>query len=112
VSEGEKIDSSAGDDNPFTRESRDAEQRSGPRSAPRPRGRGRNTGEARPADADRAESRPARNERAPDEDSASFDPGVLPPSIQRDEEPAPRPRGRRRARPAENGDDEALEAVS
>ena len=44
---------------------------------------------------------------------AGFDPGILPPSIARDEEPAKRPsgRGRRRPRPDEDGE-EALEAVS
>lgn len=76
--------------NPFIRESR----------GPRQRSRSRN----RPAN-DAAENGEA--------DPAAFDATVLPPSIARDED-APRParsRGRR-ARPADDGDEEALEAVS
>ena len=80
--------------NPFVRENRN----------PRPRSRGRN----RPAN-DAAESDAAASDEAQE---AGFDAAVLPPSIARDED-APRPRTRtRRSRPADDGDDEALEAVS
>jgi hypothetical protein len=89
--EAETIDA---EDNPFTRDTRSR----GPRS------RGRN----RPAnDADAAV---VANEAR--EDEPGFDPGILPPSIARDEDAPPRPsRGRRRPRPDEDGE-ETLEAVS
>ena len=79
--------------NPFVREAREPRA---PRERSSPRGRGR--------------GRPANDE--PDE--ATFDAAVLPPSIARDEEEAPRPaRTRtRRPRPADDDGDEALEAVS
>lgn len=89
--EGDADEASA-DDNPFVRDVRRAEGR------PVQRGRGR-----------------GRSANGTDEvaGETTFDPGLLPPSIARDEE-APRPtRGRgRRTRPADDGDDEALEAVS
>jgi hypothetical protein len=90
-SEGDEIDSADAEENPFTRDTR------GPRS----RGRGRPANDADAADPEQA-----------DED-AGFDPGILPPSIAREEDtPPPRStRGRRRPRPDEDGE-EALEAVS
>lgn len=86
------------EENPFVREARAPRERSGERSGQRGRGRGRPANDAR---------------EEPEE--ATFDAAVLPPSIARDEtEEAPRPaRTRsRRPRPADDGDDEALEAVS
>jgi hypothetical protein len=94
--EGDEVESIDADDNPFTRDTRGRN--------PRPRGRGR--------------SQPA-NDAGPTEAAAEaaseepgFDAGILPPSIAREEEAAPRraPRSRRRPRP-EDGE-EALEAVS
>jgi hypothetical protein len=92
--EGDELETADADDNPFTRDTRGGR-----------RTRGRN----RPAND--AGEREAEVER--DEDDAGFDPGILPPSIARDEEPAKRPSGRRprRPRPDEDGE-EALEAVS
>src|SRR5690606_11777389 len=100
------------DDNPFTRDARERQQ---PRDA-RPANRGRARPAADTPAAEAAEQAPAspkraRRPRVQSEESASFDPGLLPPSIPRDEEVAPRPRTRRRARPAETGEDEALEAA-
>jgi len=69
----------------------------------------------------RTRAKPAGEQVAEDGGSAGVDPAVLPPSIARsepeatEEQPAPprAPRGRpRRARPVDNGDAEALEAVS
>jgi len=87
--EGEEADEPGPNDNPFVREAR----------APRQRTRGR----ARPT-----------NGAADEAEQTSFDPDVLPPSIPRDETETKRPaKGRtRRSRPADDGDDEALEAVS
>jgi hypothetical protein len=89
------------EDNPFTRDTRGGRDR-GERQTrgERPgRGRGRN--------------QPANDSIDEPSEDAGFDPGLLPPSISREEE-APRPaRGRgRRARPADDADDEALEAAS
>lgn len=72
---------------------------------------------ARPAQAERASVQPNNREprkRTVSNDDASFDPGLLPPSIPRDEEAAPRAktRARRPARPPEDSDGESLEAVS
>jgi hypothetical protein len=94
--EGETIDA---DDNPFTRDARDR--------APRSRGRNR---PANDAGVDAAAD--AVSEAGAADEDAGFDPGILPPSIAREEE-APRrsTRGRRRPRPDEDGE-EALEAVS
>jgi hypothetical protein len=94
--EGETIDA---DDNPFTRDARDR--------APRSRGRNR---PANDAGVDAAAD--AVSEAGTADEDAGFDPGILPPSIAREEE-APRrsTRGRRRPRPDEDGE-EALEAVS
>ena len=91
--EGDEVETIDADDNPFTRDTRGR----GPRS------RGRN----RPAnDADLGAEAEAAG------DDAGFDPGILPPSIARDEEAPRRPaRGRRRPRPEEDGE-EPLEAVS
>jgi hypothetical protein len=84
------------EDNPFTREARPPRDRSTERPQ---RGRGR--------------SRPANDAADEVSEDAGFDPGLLPPSIAREEE-APRPaRTRaRRPRPADDADDEALEAAS
>jgi hypothetical protein len=93
--EGDVIDTAEPDDNPFTRDTR------GRRS----RGRSRPANDAGEREAESAGER--------DDDAGGFDPGILPPSIARDEE-APRRasgRGRRRPRPDEDGE-EALEAVS
>ncbi len=100
ASEGEQVDETVAEENPFIREARPPKARSSQRS----RGRGRPANDAH-EDAD------AEN------DGGTFDATVLPPSIAReprDEEGAPRPaRGRgRRARPADDEGDEALEAVS
>lgn len=126
ASEGEEIDGSGNGDNPFVRGNQErAKPRSGPRSEPRPR-RSREArptgdngaapeGQARePEQKDRAPDKKARAEKkAAGNEDASFDPGLLPPSIAREEDAKPRPtRSRRRARPAEDSDDEALEAVS
>ena len=93
--EGDRIDA---DDNPFTRDSRPSRDRA-------PRSRGRN----RPANDAEADSGAEAGAAA---DDAVFDPGILPPSIARDEDAPPRStRGRRRPRPDEDGE-EALEAVS
>ena len=90
-------------DNPFVRDEREPQDRSRQRSGQRPRGRSRAANDAAEADdGDGAKE-------------AGFDPGILPPSIARDEGSAPRPaaRGRgRRARPADDGDEETLEALS
>lgn len=99
ASEGEEI-AEAAEENPFIREARPPREPSRERSGQRPRGRGRPS-----------------NETPEVADEATFDAAVLPPSIAReprDEEKAPRPaRGRsRRARPADDDGDEALEAVS
>ena len=82
------------DDNPFTRDTRGRN----------PRSRGR----SRPAN----DAGPAEDEVKPAAEEPGFDPGILPPSIAREEE-APRrsTRGRRRPRTDEDGE-EALEAVS
>lgn len=89
--EGEEAREASPEDNPFVRESR----------GQRPRSRGR----ARPASGSSEKT-----------DESAFDPGVLPPSIPRDETEAetkrPARSRARRARPAEDGDDEALKAVS
>jgi hypothetical protein len=103
--EGDAVDADSAEDNPFTRPVRENER-------PARRSRARASEEARPAE-DAAPPAPKRapRSRAKAEESASFDPGLLPPSIPRDEEAAPRPRTRRRARPADTGEDEALEAA-
>ena len=94
--EGDAIGNGA-DENPFIREARE------PREA-RPRGRGR----ARPANDAGAEADAGSDNAEP-----SFDAGILPPSIARDEEAAPRPVRTRTRRPRrDDGDEEALEAVS
>ena len=88
--EGDEIEAIDSEDNPFTRDTR-------PRG-PRPRGRNRPANDA------------ADTEAVAEE--AGFDPGILPPSIARDEEAPRRASGRkRRPRPDEDGE-EALEAVS
>lgn len=93
--EGDEIQEATAEDNPFVRDTRRGEARSGQRG----RGRGR----AASANAGAKEEEAAES---------TFDPGVLPPSIAREED-APRPRTRtRRARPADDAGDEALEAVS
>lgn len=94
--EGDEIQEATAEDNPFVRDARRGEQRSSQRG----RGRGR----AAKANADAKEEEAAES---------AFDPGVLPPSIAREED-APRPaRSRsRRARPADDAGDETLEAVS
>jgi len=99
ASEGEEVAEAVGE-NPFIREARPPREPSRERSGQRSRGRGR----------------PA-NDVPEAADEATFDAAVLPPSIAReprDEEEAPRPaRSRaRRARPADDEGDEALEAVS
>jgi hypothetical protein len=107
-SEGDDVDEGS-DANPFTRDTRGDGERDRERSRERPNGRGR--GRGRPAN-------DAADERPDEPADSSFDPGLLPPSIARDEreeEPAPRPaRTRtRRTRPADDaGDGEALEAAS
>jgi len=95
ASEGDEPETIGADDNPFTRDTRGR----GPRS------RERN----RPANDADIESAPEADAAG---DNAGFDPGILPPSIAREEE-APRraARGRRRPRPDDDGE-EALEAVS
>jgi hypothetical protein len=93
--EGEEAESIDAADNPFTRDTRGRN--------PRPRGRGR-----KPAnDAGPGEAAETAGEEP------GFDAGILPPSIAREEEAAPRraTRGRRRPRSDEDGE-EALEAVS
>ena len=104
--EGDQGEEAAAEDNPFLRETRAPRERQaerGERSGQR--GRGRN--------------RPANDASEEAAGEATFDAAVLPPSIARepgDDEakPAPRPaRTRtRRARPADDDGDEALEAVS
>lgn len=92
--EGDEVESIDADDNPFTRDTRGRGSRSrGGRSKP--------ANDAGPAEA-----------AAKTTEEPGFDAGILPPSIAREEEPAPRraTRGRRRPRP-EDGE-EALEAVS
>lgn len=98
--EGEDV-AEAAEENPFIREARPPRDRSGQRA----RGRGRPANDAHGEGADA------------NTDGGTFDAAVLPPSIAReprDEEEAPRPaRSRaRRARPADDEGDEALEAVS
>ncbi|HYD23587.1 MAG TPA: DUF4167 domain-containing protein [Croceibacterium sp.] len=91
--EGERASEGDESDNPFTRDSR--EQR------PRSRGRGRSANDARPV-----------NGAAEGEPESGFDAAVLPPSIAREDEAAPRPRTRtRRPRPSEDDGEEALEAI-
>jgi hypothetical protein len=97
AAEGEEA---APEENPFVREAREPREprdRSNERSGQRGRGRGRPANDARD-----------------DETEATFDAAVLPPSIAREEEEAPRPaRTRtRRPRPADDEGDEAREAVS
>jgi len=91
------------DDNPFVRDARPPSERSGERSAPRSRGRGR------PAN--------GTGDKESAGEEGGFDAAVLPPSIAResgDESKAPRAvRSRsRRPRPVDDEGDEALEAVS
>jgi hypothetical protein len=91
-SEGEEAENIDSEDNPFTRDTRGR--------SPRSRGRNRPANDAGPV-----------VEAAPPSEEPGFDPGILPPSIARDED-APRRTGRkRRPRPDEDGE-EALEAVS
>src|SRR5690606_22454419 len=107
ASEGEAVDADDAQDNPFIRPAREKER-------PARRSRARASEEARPADAEEGATpapKRASRSRAKTEESASLDPGLLPPSIPRDEEAAPRPRTRRRARPTDAGEDEALEAT-
>jgi hypothetical protein len=91
--EGERIEP---DDNPFTRDTRGR--------TPRPRGRNRPANDAGPGET-AVEAAPQAGNEEP-----GFDPGILPPSIARDEE-APR-RTRSRRRPRDEDGEEALEAVS
>jgi len=92
-SEGDEA--AAGDDNPFTRDTRSR----------RPRG-----GRGKPAADKPAADKPGE---AAGEGESGFDPGVLPPSIAREEgTPAPRRARTRKPRPVDDGDAEALEAVS
>ena len=105
--ESDEADEATAEDNPFTRDARPPRverpvERPAERSGQRPRGRGRPANDAREG-----------------ADEGTFDAAVLPPSIARVEpgnEPdeAPRPaKGRaRRSRPVDDGDEEALEAVS
>jgi len=102
ASEGEEA-AEAAEENPFIREARRPKEPSRERSGQRPR-RGKPANDAPEAAGDES-------------DRATFDAAVLPPSIAREsrgEEEAPRPaRSRaRRARPADDEGDEALEAVS
>lgn len=94
--ESDEIDTIDAEDNPFTRDARDR--------APRSRGRSRPANDAGAGGGGEAE--------AAGEDGG-FDPGILPPSIARDDAAPPRAsgRGRRRPRPDEDGE-EALEAIS
>jgi hypothetical protein len=98
--EGEEADSG---DNPFTREARGSDDRSGQRSRGRRPANDQANGAAPIAETD-------------DESAGGIDPGLLPPSIARDdEEAAPRAargRPRRSRRPEDDGDEEALEAIS
>jgi hypothetical protein len=90
--EGDEAEADAGD-NPFVRDARGRKSRSRGRAAPA--------------------NDEARNGEARDDDDAGFDAGILPPSIAREDKP-PRParaRGRR-ARPADDGDQETLEEAS
>jgi hypothetical protein len=87
---------SAAEANPFVRDDRER----------RPRQRNRSGGANRPAANDEAAAEQAANGEAP----SGFDAGILPPSIPRDAEEAPRPRRARRPR-AEDKGDENLEAV-
>ena len=90
--EGDEAEADAGD-NPFVRDARGR--------------RSRSRGRAAPANDE------ARNGEARDDDGAGFDAGILPPSIAREDtqsRPA-RTRGRR-ARPADDGDQETLEEAS
>ncbi len=92
--EGEEADAG---DNPFVRDTR----------ARRPRTRSRN-----PANGE-AKSSASRDDEPGEDSEAAFDAAVLPPSIAREEEPPRTPRTRaRRPRPADNGDQEALEEAS
>lgn len=105
ASEGDGAIEAAPEDNPFVREARAPRE---PRERSGERGRGR----GRPAN-------DSRDDAGDGPEEATFDAAVLPPSIAReprDDEAAeaPRPartRGRR-ARPADDDGDEALEAVS
>ncbi|HEY6817075.1 MAG TPA: DUF4167 domain-containing protein [Croceibacterium sp.] len=98
-SEGEEPSVAEPADNPFTRDTR---------------GRGTRSRGRRPANdaSDASDAVGGEREAARSDNEAGFDPGLLPPSIAREDE-APRraPRGRRRARPDEDGE-EALEAVN
>jgi hypothetical protein len=100
--EGDAIANGA-DENPFIREAREPRE---------PRGRGR--GRARPANDAGVEAESGADTAAISDDSEpAFDAGILPPSIARDEEAAPRPARTRTRRPRrDDGDEEALEAVS
>jgi len=107
--EGERAEDAGEEANPFVREARG-------RKAPRPRVR---SPKVNGAAAQGGEGAAATDNSAPEstgaaDEPAGFDPGLLPPSISREaEEPAEaRPRGRRRrTRPADEGDNETLEAV-
>ena len=96
--EGDEVEEATAEDNPFTRDTRGGRD-PGERGERSGRGRGRN--------------RPANDSADDASEEAGFDPGLLPPSISREDD-APRPaRGRgRRARPADDADDEALEAAN
>ncbi len=104
--EGDEADA---DDNPFTRDARGPKERSGQRG--RGRGRAANDADAGHEPNGRVpEPRAERPEAA--EEPAGFDAGILPPSIPREEDAAPRPRRARKPRPADDNGDETLEAVS
>jgi hypothetical protein len=92
--EGDEAESIDAEDNPFTRDTRGRN--------PRPRGRGRSqpANDAGPAEAAETVA-----------EEPGFDAGILPPSIAREEEAAPR-RTRSRRRPRDEDGEEALEAVS
>jgi hypothetical protein len=93
--EGEPVDERGEDANPFVREGRGR----------RPRQRGREP-------VNGAEANGAHGNRAASEEAVpAFDPGVLPPSIAREEEERPRPRRTRRPRNDDDGGSETLEAV-
>jgi hypothetical protein len=97
--EGERAAEGDEGENPFARESSD--ERPNRDERPRSRGRGRPANGAAPA-----------NDAAEAESESGFDAAVLPPSIARDEDSAPRARARpRRPRPTEDDGEEALEAT-